>query len=503
LSPTPTPTPEPTPEPPLAWGPTQEEFEKAAAIVADMSVEQQAGQVIVARYDETTAPIELVERLHLGGVILMGHNVESPEQVAAVTSALEDANERPYPLVISVDQEGGRVARIRQPATEFPSLMTLGASRDADLTSQVTQASGEELRSLGFTMVFAPDADVTTGPDDPTIGSRSASSDPALVSEIVTAALRGYDAAGILAVAKHFPGHGSVPADSHEELPVQTATSAELSDRDFAPFRAAVDAGVPAMMVAHIDVESIDPGVPSSLSPKVIGVLRDEIGFDGVVITDALDMAAITKGHNSGDAAVRALGAGADVLLMPLDTDAAHAGVVEAVNDGRLDADRLAEAATRVVALMLHQADAAGAPSVDVVGSNGATSYEASLAGMTVVSGPCEGPLVGQAIQIVGGNETDRDRLAAAARDAGLTVGSGDVVRLLGAAPPVPGNGDVVVSLDTPYALGESSATTARIALYNRTPQAFAALVDVLTGEAQSRGTLPVDVAGVDRDGCA
>jgi beta-N-acetylhexosaminidase len=466
-----------------------------------MSVEQQAGQVIVARYDETAAPVELVERLHLAGVILMGHNVESPEQVEAVTTALEDANERPYPLVISVDQEGGRVARIRSPATEFPSLMTLGAARDPELASRVARASGDELRSLGFTMVFAPDSDVTTGPDDPTIGSRSASSDPELVSEIVSAALRGYAAAGILAVTKHFPGHGSVPADSHEELPIQTASAGELAERDFVPFRVAVAAGVPAMMVAHIDVESIDPGVPSSLSSKVTGVLREELNFDGVVITDALDMAAITKGYNSEDAAVQALSAGVDILLMPLDIDAAHAGIVEAVGDGRLDADRLAEAATRVVALMLHQAESAP-PSEDTVGSNGSISYEASLAGMTVVSGPCEGRLVGDAIQVAGGNEADRDLLVAAARAAGLSIGSGDGVRLLGATPPVPGDGDVVVSLDTPYALGASNATTARIALYGRTPEAFRALVDVLVGAASAGGRLPVDVPGIDQDGC-
>jgi beta-N-acetylhexosaminidase len=187
---------------------------------------------------------------------------------------------------------------------------------------------------------------------------------------------------------------------------------------------------------------------------------------------------------------------------MPADVRDAHAGIVAAVESGRLDPDRLAEAATRVVALSIHQAAAGPPPNADVMGSHSAESYAASLAGMTIVAGPCEGRLVGDAIQVVGGDATDRDRMADAARAAGLTVGTGDVVRLLGALPPNPGSGDVVVSLDTPYALADSTATTAKIALYSRTPDAFRALVDVLTGQARASGRLPVDVPGVDRDGC-
>jgi beta-N-acetylhexosaminidase len=356
------------------------------------------------------------------------------------------------------------------------------------------------LRALGFTMVFAPVADVTTGPDDPTIGSRSASSSPAVVSEIVTGSLAGYADAGIVAVAKHFPGHGSVPADSHQELPVQTATLAHLRSRDFVPFQSAADAGAPAVMVGHIDVRAVDAGTPSSVSAPVVGLLREELGFDGLVVTDAHNMAAVARGYGSGDAAVRSLAAGADVVLMPLDVRAAHAEIVAAVTDGRLPAARLAEAATRGVALMLHAAAGKEPPAPTVVGSHAAVSYEASLAGLTVVSGACEGPLVGGAIQVRGGTEVDRTRLAAAAERAGLAVGTGDVVRLLGG--DAPGSGDVVVSLDRPYGLADSSATTARIALYGRTPDAFRALVAVLTGATTGAGTLPVDVPGVDRQGC-
>jgi beta-N-acetylhexosaminidase len=378
--------------------------------------------------------------------------------------------------------------------------MTLGAAADGALARRAARASGEELRALGFTMVFAPVADVTSGPDDPTIGSRSASSDPAIVAEVVSGAVRGYADAGIIAVAKHFPGHGSVPADSHLELPVQTATLAELRRRDLVPFGAAVDARVPAVMVAHIDVQSVDAGVPSSLSGKVLDLLRDELGFAGLVVTDAQNMAAVAGSYGAGDAAVRALMAGVDVVLMPADVRAAHAAIVAAVSDGRLRAARLAEAATRVVALMIRQLDEPAAPPPAVVGTHELQSYLVSRAGLTVVSGPCSGALVGDSIQIVGATEADRRRVADAASDKGLTIGAGDVVRLLGGSRP--GSGDVVVALDTPYALAGSSATTSRIALYGRTPAAFKALVDVLVGSGTSDGTLPVDVRGVERRGC-
>ncbi|RIQ22053.1 beta-N-acetylhexosaminidase [Jiangella rhizosphaerae] len=466
-----------------------------------MPVERQAGQVIVARYAGLEPPVGRIEELGLGGVILMGDNVESPQQVTDATAAIQRAGgDRGYPVIIGIDQEGGTVARIKAPATEFPAYMTLGASRDTATAEQVAQASGEELRAMGLTMVFAPDADVTTGPDDPTIGTRSASSDPQVVAETVQASLRGYARSGIVAVSKHFPGHGSVPADSHEELPVQTASLDELRARDFVPFRAAVEAGAEAIMVAHIDVEAVDAGVPSSLSPEVIGLLRNELGFDGLVVTDAQDMAAISQGYGSGVAAVRALAAGADLVLMPADAEAAHTAIVDAVASGELPAERLAEAATRGVALMLHQASGP-APDPAAVGAHEELSYQESLGGVTVVAGACEGPLVEGVVRVVGGEEADRVRFDEAAAAAGLTTDANapTTVRLLGGTEP--GSGDVVVALDRPYALGASDAPV-KIALYGRTPGAFRALAEVLAGTSPARGTLPVAVDGVERPGC-
>jgi beta-N-acetylhexosaminidase len=283
---------------------------------------------------------------------------------------------------------------------------------------------------------------------------------------------------------------------------VQTASLNALAERDFVPFQAAIDDGVPAVMMAHLDVEAVDPGVPSSVSPAVVSVLRDELGFEGVIVTDAQDMAGLAGLYGAGEAAVRSLEAGVDVVLMPADVRAAHSGILAAAESGRLGPARLAEAATRVVALAIHQAAAGSPPDAGVVGSHSDQSYAASLAGMSVVEGRCKGRLVGDAIEIVGGDATDRARMVEAAEAAGLTVGSGDVIRLLGALPPNPGSGDVVVSLDTPYALADSTATTAKIALYSRTPDAFRALADVLTGTATAGGKLPVEVPGVERDGC-
>src|SRR5680860_386987 len=491
----------PPPPPPLPWGPTQAELDSAGADVAAMTPERAVGQVIVARYggtDPATAA-DLVAELHLAGVILMGDNVADHDQVretAAAVQAAAAAGGRDWPAVVSVDQEGGRVARIGVPATEFPTLMTAGAARDPAATESAAAASAAELRALGFTWVFAPVADVTMGPSDPTIGSRSASDVPTLVADVVRSAVAGYLGAGIVPVAKHYPGHGSVTTDSHESLPVQDATRDQLRSRDLAPFAAAADAGVPAVMMSHIAVDAFDPGVPSSLSPAAYASLRTYAGFTGLAVTDALDMAAITADYGPEGAAVRAVRAGADVLLMPADPHAAHAALVAALAAGELSRDRVDEAAAKVVALMRWQARQSPAPGPDAVGAHAEASYALSLAGLTVADGPCAGPLVEGAVQAVGGSATDRARFTEAASAAGLDVGSGAVVRLLGRRSSS-GSGDVVVALDAPAGLGSSSASVARIALYGRTPAAFRALVDVLVGAAPARGHLPVAVEGL------
>jgi len=492
-----------------SWGPSLADVSAAEQIVAAMDTSQQAGQVIVARVPGTTAEAgaELVSAYGLGGFILFAENIEWPGQIAELNAGLQraavDAG-RTYPLILGVDQEGGTVARVTTGLTEMPAYMTLGAARDPAIATATALASGEELRALGFTMVFAPDADVTIGVDDPTIGTRSASSDPAVVADVVTGSVRGYLDAGIVPVVKHFPGHGSVPADSHEELPEQDASLDDLRGRDLVPFVKAVAAGVPAVMVGHIDVREVDPGVPSSVSSLDVAVLRDELGFEGLAVTDALEMEAVVDDYDSGEAAVAALAAGEDMLLMPLDVLAARNAIVAAVGDGSLPAERLADAATSMIATAMWQKRLGAAPpSRDTLESpaHHEASYNASLAGLTVVEGPCEGALVEGAVQVAGGTDEDRVRFSTAAAARGLMVGAeGPLVRLLD--DDSPGSADIVVALDRPYGLGRSSADIAAIALYGRTPDAFAALVDVLLGTAQGHGQLPVEVDGAERSGC-
>lgn len=552
-----TPTVPPTPSERLGlvegWGPDRAELDRAARIVRRMRLPDLAGQVIVADWRGTAAPVRLVRDLHLGGVIAFDSNVASAAQITAVNRALTRQVGRRWPLFLGVDQEGGVVERMRSAATRFPTFMSAGAAGDPALTQKAYAASGAELRGLGFTVDFAPDADVTSGPGDPTIGSRAASSRPADATEHVVAAATGFAESGVLPVLKHFPGHGSVPADSHLTLPVQTKSRAELDASDLVPFRGAVAAGLPAVMVGHLDVRAVDPRVPSSLSRAVVtGLLRDELGFGGLVVTDSLAMAGVTRGRTPGRVAVQAIRAGNDVLLMPPSPAVARAALVRAVKAGDLPRRRLEQSAARQIALLTHLAGGKGSP----VGSARAASRRLSAAAITVTDGACSGRLVGDAVYAYG----DPGAVAAftaAATTAGVTVllRRAAPAKLAAAKPrperrakegkrrfkkrvrawktaeatrvrrldawtaredarlaagtavgftgfhDAPVDGAIAVATDSPWVLGRVSAPT-RIATYGDTPGAMQALVDVMLGKAVAPGRLPVRVAGVGRPGC-
>ena len=386
-----------------------------------MKLPDLAGQVIVADWQGTDAPVRMVRDLHLGGVIAFSANVASAEQVRAVNRALTRQVPRTWPLFLGVDQEGGVVERLRGAATRFPTFMSTGAAGDAGLTQEAYAAGAAELRGLGFTVDFAPDADVTSGPGDPTIGSRSASSRPGVVAEHVVAAATGFSTAGVLPVIKHFPGHGSVPADSHLTLPVQGRTKAQLEASDLVPFARGIEAGLPAVMVGHLDVRAVDPRVPSSLSRKVVtGLLRDELGFAGLVVTDSLEMAAVTRGRDPGRTAVQALRAGSDVLLMPPSPAVARAALVRAVRGGTLPRRRLEQAAARQIALLTHLAASAQQPS-SAPGAAAAASRRLSAAAVTVTDGACSGRLVGDAVHAYG-DPSAVGAFTPAAQAAGITV---------------------------------------------------------------------------------
>ena len=348
---------------PLPWGPTEAELAQAQEIVRSMSPAELAGQVIVGRWhgsDPATAA-SMVEEHHLAGVQLTGDNIVDRAQVKATTTAVTEAFERTgrsFPPVIGVDQEGGVVAHLRGITADFPSFATAGAAvaeqgrAGRRTVRSAMRAKALELRELGFTWLFAPVADVTIGDADVTIRSRSASSDPEVAAAAVSAAVEGYVDAGLVSTTKHFPGHGAATQDSHETLPEIDVTREELESRDLPPFRAAVDAGAPAVMLGHLDVSFLAPGVPTSLAPEAYELLRDDLGFEGVAITDSLGMGAVIS---HGRPAVDALAAGADLLLMPADTPHTHGVVTKAIRRGDLARDRVEEAASRVVAVQLWQ----------------------------------------------------------------------------------------------------------------------------------------------------
>lgn len=353
----------PPPPPPLAWGPTADDVEAAIAEAGQLSDEEIAGTVIVARYEGTNpdVPAGLVTELHLGGVILFGPNIESLPQVQGVAAAVQEAGAdlgRDWPTIIAVDNEGGQVQRLSSwtgPWTTFPPFARAGDSDAATVTAAMA-AMGRELRASGVNTNYAPVADVT-GPGDAAIGDRAPSTDTGRAAAAVAAAVRGFTDGGVLPSLKHFPGHGGLTVDSHHALPTQSASVTALQDRDLPPFEAGIEAGAPMVMMGHIDVQAWDEGVPASLSGAAYDYLRDELGFTGVAITDGLDMGALEG--TSAQIAVRAIRAGADILLTPADPREAHAGLVQALADGQLSRDRLEQAAGRVIAMMRHQAQLA------------------------------------------------------------------------------------------------------------------------------------------------
>lgn len=510
----PTPAPpsvSPSPEPgllPLGWGPEQRDQDAAAAAVAAMSMEQKAGQVLISMYAGTDAEAQAatIKRLHLAGSIIMGDNVPldargqaDPVAMATVNARLAQATKadgRPWPGLIGVDQEGGIVARLGAPLTEWPTALSYGAAANVPLAKDAGRGLAAEIGSLGFTVDFAPVADVTIGPADPTIGARSMSGNPDAAGALAVGFSQGMQEAGVLPALKHFPGHGSVTVDSHQDLPVQPAGIAELEARDWKPFRAAIVAGVPMVMTGHIAVPALEPGVPASLSGPTYAALRG-MGFKGVAVTDALNMGAVQKQYPGGSAATAALAAGADLLLMPTDVGQAHAAIVSAVAARTLPAARLDEAAIRVATMMIWRGratspPAGSAPASAAPGSGGDISARVSAGAVTVLSGHCGAPIVQGSIRIAGGSPQDRARFEAAAAKAGLGTGAGPLVSLIGyAGRPV--GGDIAVALDAPWPLQDSSAPV-KIALYGRTPGAFEALVAVLAGKATAPGKLPAAV---------
>jgi beta-N-acetylhexosaminidase len=287
----------------------------------------------------------------LGGVVLYARNIESREQLASLTEALraEQAD-----VLIAIDEEGGDVTRLEaSTGSSYPGNAALGAVDDVELTESVAAALGADLAEVGVNLDFAPVADVNSNPANPIIGIRSFGSDTELVARHVAAFVRGLQGAGVVACAKHFPGHGDTDADSHLELPTIGADRETLLARELPPFLAAIEAGVLSLMTAHIRVPALDESPATTSKVFLHDLLRDELGFEGMVMTDALEMGAISATIGVEEGAVRALAAGADALCFGHDladesVESVTRALVAAVESGRLSEGRLAEAASRV-----------------------------------------------------------------------------------------------------------------------------------------------------------
>ncbi|MCH5186961.1 MAG: hypothetical protein J1F63_01060 [Oscillospiraceae bacterium] len=330
-------------------------------IMSGMSLEDKLWQLFFVTPEaisETTAEksvseafVENAQSRRVGGIILFADNISSEKQILAYTEGIK--NSFTVPVFIGVDEEGGTVSRLGKKGivTNNGNMRDIGDSGDPAAAAEVGERLGRELSALGFNLDFAPVADVITNSKNTEIGRRSFGTDAVLVSQMVAAETETMQSAGVSAVLKHFPGHGSTSVNSHNKTSVSERTFDELTEVDIKPFKAGIEAGADLVMISHMSL----PGVtgndrPCSLSPMIItDILRGGLGYNGVVITDALNMGAVSNLFDSGEAAVLAILAGADMLLMPEDLDAAYAALLEAVESGLVSEERIDESVKRIL----------------------------------------------------------------------------------------------------------------------------------------------------------
>jgi beta-N-acetylhexosaminidase len=285
-----------------------------------LAPETLAGQLVIGGFEGTSLPSSFARALgarRRAGAILFKQNVaQGPLGIAALTRAIQAASPPAEPALVGVDQEGGRVARLGAPLLKVPPMRTVATWGDVALAERIAHAVGRELAALGFTIDFAPVLDVNTCPANPVIGDRAFGDEAQACARFGAAWIRGLQAAGLLACGKHFPGHGDTTRDSHVDLPVVDVPRARLESLELVPFRAAVDAGVAALMTAHVVYPALDAATPATLSRTIATILRGGIGFGGMLVSDDLEMQAIVARWSIEDAAVQAVAAGCDALLV-------------------------------------------------------------------------------------------------------------------------------------------------------------------------------------------
>ncbi len=514
---------------------------QVAAIVNGMTLPDKVGQLLVPTVPGRTAAdggAGLVRRYHVGGVIYFGSNIGGAAQVAALSAGLQQAarSQPPHlPLLIGTDQEGGIVSRLAGVTTVFPGQMAAGATRDPALVRAQDQATGAAMRVLGVNLDYAPVADVNVDPANPVIGIRSFGAHPALVSAMTAAAVDGFHQAGEVTVAKHFPGHGDTDVDSHTGLPVIHHTLRQWWRIDAPPFQAAIRAGVDEIMIGHIKVPALDDsGLPASLSPAIVtGLLRGQLGYQGVVVTDSLQMAGVLQGHTPAQVAVQAVQAGCDQLLMPGDPGVAYHALLRAVRHGRISPARLDASVARIVSLKLARGLASEpAVSPSAAADAASTSQQRNLAqqlanrSITVVANDRESaggvrhedrylPLRSKRVYVAGpaaagltaalrpelaatggrivASPAQADVIVAATRDAVGDAAQRRLVRgLVASGRPV-----LVLATGLPYDLGLFPGMRAGVASYSGSGVSLSAAAAVLTGRLPPVGRLPVAIPAV------
>ncbi|GGQ65150.1 glycoside hydrolase family 3 protein [Streptomyces pilosus] len=360
-----------------AAGAPRHDDRRLRALISRMTLEEKVGQLFVMRVyghsatDPDQADIdanlkeigvrtaaELLAKYRVGGIIYFAwaHNTRAPHQIADLSNGIQKASlglPRGLPVLISTDQEHGIVARVGEPATLFPGAMAVGAGGSRSDARGLGRIAGAELRATGIRQNYSPVADVNVNPANPVIGVRSFGSDPRAVAELVAAEVRGYESSRVASTAKHFPGHGDTVTDSHDALPYIHHTREQWEELDAPPFRAAIAAGIDSIMTAHIVVPALDGSEdPATLSrPILTGILREELGYDGVVVTDSLGMEGVRTKYGDERVPVLALQAGVDQLLNPPSLDVAWNAVLDAVRSGELTEARLDESILRVLRL--------------------------------------------------------------------------------------------------------------------------------------------------------
>ncbi|WP_225822751.1 glycoside hydrolase family 3 protein [Streptomyces naphthomycinicus] len=547
------------------------------ALISRMTLQEKVGQLFVMRVygHSATEPdqadidanlkeigvrtaAELIAKYRVGGIIYFtwAHNTRDPRQIADLSNGIQRASldqPRGLPVLIATDQEHGAVCRIGKPATLFPGAMAIGAGGSRSDARALGRISGAELRAMGVNQDYSPDADVNVNPANPVIGVRSFGADPDAVAGLVAAEVRGYQAAGVAATAKHFPGHGDTAVDSHYGFPVITHSRELWEELDAVPFRAAIRAGIDSIMTAHIQFPALDDsGDPATLSePILTGILRGELGYDGVVITDSLGMQGVRTKYGDDRVPVLALKAGVDQLLNPPALDVAWNAVLKAVQDGELTEARLDESILRILRLKARRglfdrpwASRSGAgravgtkahlatadriaerTTTLLVNEDGVLPFDrysdrrilvvgADPASPSGTTGPSTGVLAAALTELgftatalstgTAPSAATIDKAVGAARDANavvvatynVTAGNAQrtlVDRLLATGRPL-----AVVAVRNPYDVAQFPSAKAVLATYCWTDVELRAAARVIAGRVAPRGKLPVPVQRAD-----